>query len=657
MKYEKFLSRYAENLCIIWIKKVVKKLIHYYWYARASFHHQKSSNSVHPIVIFFLPEAAIQSFINTMLVVALQLKNMGHRVVFIRCFSVLERCVYMDSVNFNNETKFSKKELCTQCFSSFQKKIIDLGFDYFDLRNFVKPNDHVEINDIISKNPKEVFSYEKDEIQFTELLKYNFFLYNKSTNLTSLDASKLKLWQDSLRSLYIGYKSFSRMTEIKKISHVFMIDEYSFNLVVKKIANKKNIIFKSLSSTYHKDVTAEKVRVFNRDTLSDLYYIRDNWPHCRELKLDPFEIKDITDDLICKMSKKGTYTYSPTKENIKDIHTLLELSRYKKTIVAYTSSPDEVEALLTVNKKVLSRNTIFKDAFSSQLDWLIHLAKFVQSRDDLQLIIRIHPRMASNHREKIRCDALDEFKDKLNFNVDNIKIIWPEVKISSYDIAEIADLVTVAWSSMGIDIARLSIPVISGFTNSIPLPNDIFHLTISDKASYFEKILELVNKKSDLQSTILAYRWYKAAYLNHSIDLSDIFNSTLNGKISLSKNAHMLEKALINNENVFQNNIDLDRAQIKHEDLIKEHDELKRQLGRVIYFLITNIDYFFENCSMMKIENFLDSLSVDENRIHYLSDEGVEYVKYSPLISRLYTMLTNEINLEYKKCTLATSSL
>ncbi len=75
------------------IRKILKKLIHYYWLFRAQFFKKSTLEFQDAVVVFFLPEAAIQSFINTMLVVALQLKNLGHKVIFIRCFSVLDRWV------------------------------------------------------------------------------------------------------------------------------------------------------------------------------------------------------------------------------------------------------------------------------------------------------------------------------------------------------------------------------------------------------------------------------------------------------------------------------------------------------------------------------------------------------------------------------------
>jgi hypothetical protein len=618
-------------------KKTAKKLITYYWRFRAQIYSKKIKNYSQPVAVFFLPESAIQIYINTMLVVASQLRLLGHKIIFLRCYSVLPRCIYMDSVNFDSSTSYDKADLCAYCYSSFEGKVKKANFDIIDLRNLVQTEDYHEVNHIINNNPGRPFSFEKDGIKLTELLKYNFFLYSKSTNLINLDKEKLKIWQDSFRTLYIGCKIFTRLKSILRISHIFMVDEYSFNLVIKNISFKDNIIFKSLLSTYHKDVDVEKIKIINRDTLTDIYHIKKNWSANRKSSLKAGVISEITDDLLFKMAKKGTFTYSPIKNLIHNILNNLQLCETKKTIVAYTSSPDEIEALLAVHKSTLLDCSIDKDAFSTQLEWLLSLVEFVEARkENLQLIIRIHPRMAPNHREIIGCDTLGEFREQLSSICDNVKVIWPEQKISSYDIAEVADVVTVAWSSMGIDMARLSIPVISGFTNKLPLPNDNFHVLCSTKEDFFNRLTESLNKKANLTDILLAYRWYYAAYLGHSVDLSDVFASTIQGKPTLSKNSSTLEKGLMYDQSVYE--LNLSQMQEINQDMNNrvEMIELKKQLERVIYYLITNDDPFeSKNKSQIDFKNFKSK----KGYVSYTSVDGRKFKKYSPLIERLFKLI------------------
>src|ERR1700722_17045231 len=109
-------------------------------------------------ILFLLPEAGINSYIKAHSVIAKQFTLKGYKVYFARCFNIFERCTFMDSEGLSTHATIEeKKMLCTYCFRSFDKNIVKNGFEYVDLRHFVRENDKDEIKKIIENNVNNKF--------------------------------------------------------------------------------------------------------------------------------------------------------------------------------------------------------------------------------------------------------------------------------------------------------------------------------------------------------------------------------------------------------------------------------------------------------------------------------------------------------------------
>lgn len=618
---------------IIDLLRLLYRQIRYrYWAHRAKNKGPLPIGNDPSTILFLLPEAGISLYINALVVIAKQLRLKGHKIYFARCFNLFERCMFMDSESMRiDATPEEKKLLCTYCFRSFDKNVIKNNFDYVDLRHFITEQDHAEVNAFINKNPNGIFDLTVDGINFTGILEYSLFLYLKKSNLENLSLNELRLWQQHLRSLLIGYKAVRKLIPALKVSHIIMCDVYSFNSVIKDMSNKIGVSLVNISFPYHKDIDLSRIKVLKNDTAIENLEALRCWPDFKNLSLPSYQIKEAVDDLIVRMSQKGTYAYSPSKSLEKDILNNLDLKKDRKTIVAYPSSPDEVEAILKSykNRGLLLEKT--EDAFSNQFEWLDELISFTENSSNFQLIIRLHPRMASNHREKWGCVAATEFQDKYAKTYQHVKIIWPEENISSFDLAEIADVVTVSWSSMGIFMARLGIPVVSGLRSALPIPNEDFQLFTPTKTEYFEAIQHLSSATPSLQKLQHAYRWYFMMYLGHCLDLKDVLGPENSAQNMLSNNAEQLENILIKNQSSLAMNLRSLQEYQGPQSLRQEQQELFRMLSRLIHFMMTNND-------TNEVIPVLENLTLIERQIKY-HYKGIHYVKYSPLVARITKLL------------------
>ena len=81
----------------------------------------------------------------------------------------------------------------------------------------------------------------------------------------------------------------------------------------------------------------------------------------------------------------------------------------------------------------------------------------------------------------------------LDNKLDNFKIIWPENKISSYDLMEIIDIALTSWSYMGIEINRLGVPVMS-YVSNFTYPNAGLIDIAKTQEEYKNNLFKLLNK-------------------------------------------------------------------------------------------------------------------------------------------------------------------
>ena len=88
-------------------------------------------------------------------------------------------------------------------------------------------------------------------------------------------------------------------------------------------------------------------------------------------------------------------------------------------------------------------------------------SRYYKVRPDLFLIIRVHPREFPNHREGQKSKNAELYEKLLTNLPSNIVVNWPSDNISVYDLAEHVDLVLNGFSSSGLEMALLGIPVLS----------------------------------------------------------------------------------------------------------------------------------------------------------------------------------------------------
>ncbi len=101
--------------------------------------------------------------------------------------------------------------------------------------------------------------------------------------------------------------------------------------------------------------------------------------------------------------------------------------------------------------------TLGRQVFSKTMaDWIEQTVKYFADREDVQLVIRVHPGETLTHGTSM----VDVVKAALDEIPAHIHLIEPDEKINTYDVTDITDLGLVYTTTVGLEMAMRGIPVV-----------------------------------------------------------------------------------------------------------------------------------------------------------------------------------------------------
>ncbi len=101
--------------------------------------------------------------------------------------------------------------------------------------------------------------------------------------------------------------------------------------------------------------------------------------------------------------------------------------------------------------------TLGRQVFSeSMAEWIERTVKYFAEREDVQLVIRVHPGELLTHGTSM----VDVVRNALGEIPPQIHLVGPEEKVNTYDITDITDLGLVYTTTVGLEMALRGIPVV-----------------------------------------------------------------------------------------------------------------------------------------------------------------------------------------------------
>lgn len=127
----------------------------------------------------------------------------------------------------------------------------------------------------------------------------------------------------------------------------------------------------------------------------------------------------------------------------------LNLNPARTLLALFTSSTDEVAG-----------DPLMRGPYKSQEEWVRDVIDWVRGREDVELVIKVHPNLGGNSYIGAATQELSIYQQMRSALPVNVRMVMPEDNISAYSLAEEADVGLTFGSVVGLEMAMLGKPVL-----------------------------------------------------------------------------------------------------------------------------------------------------------------------------------------------------
>jgi len=550
------------------------------------------------LILFCAPEAGVGPHFLVHCIVARTLQDLGYNVLFTHCYKTFERCPVMDMYVMPYDADDAlRTNICNRCTNTSSAMLAAYGLKRIQLDSFLSPDVVIRYYEATAELPRDLRDFEFDSIKFGMAAALDFVLVTKKSNFGELDEKNYAIWLQYIKSSVLNYLLFNEICQHNRVGRILHFNDYSLLLGSRFAAQKNNVPTLTLTLAQLKCIDRQRYiiipDILRAVVLKQFREWGRNW---RDLALDNSQVSEMTDDIIIRLQATGSHIFSPKKSSDSDLYSQLGLNRDKKVIVAYTSSIDEYMSskmtLQAFSHPFPEVSPFGTELNSIQINWLTELTQFVESHHDVQLVVRVHPREGVNKRDSVVSEHLVRLKSHFGKPFKNCQFVWPEDQVSSYDLGEIADVVLTAWSTMGVEMARLGVPVLAVMFGIATISGEDFIECAETPEEYFRKLEILLERsvRPNLEVMLHAMRFSRMFAVGIALNLDDVIPSPSFDGIApyhLPREAEAIRQVVVEGRHILD--VNLKRLQsvqhpLRHQS---ESAEMKRQLRRLIHFLFT----------------------------------------------------------------------
>jgi len=141
--------------------------------------------------------------------------------------------------------------------------------------------------------------------------------------------------------------------------------------------------------------------------------------------------------------------FNSFSQPVKSMRQTLNLSQNKRLWVLFTSSTDETAG-----------DPMMKGPFESQATYVEDVVRWVRQRDDIELVIKVHPNLGGNRYIGKATGELQMYEDMRSSLPSNVRLALPQDSVNAYALANDADVGLTFGSIMGLEMAMLGKPVL-----------------------------------------------------------------------------------------------------------------------------------------------------------------------------------------------------
>lgn len=476
-------------------------------------------------VLFFLPEMAIELYAEMLVSVAERIRDCGYEPLFFGCNGFLNNCILQDRLSYRSKL-FKNAVVCTRCHIESAAVANQHSLNYLECRR-----SSARAVSFVAGTVDERLAYSYKGVPIGRLAYYDLSIKFKRARVRRELSQQEILYYDGAISDGVGIIDFLEQNRASIcLNAVVSIDEYSLANLVREWARINGISAFRAGFSYHFNADPQFITLSSTKTRASEKCDRSNrWRMWRDIPLPAPVIDEIAADLVFRMTGSGGHIFSSNYSG--DLDGLLQrygLRRELKTLVVFTSANDEIDAISELSTALGDQFEV-RDAFDSQIDWLESIVNYAR-QNDVQIIIKMHPRLSKSHRDAGSAEDIHLYKALAETAPANVVFLWPDVKISAYDILQLADFCLTSWGTMGLEAAKLGVPVITGMTKITFATPDLSLFSKAESESQFYQFLGEPKTSINILDLAETFRWHHLMHMSGAIILEGVRDINLYGE-------------------------------------------------------------------------------------------------------------------------------
>jgi hypothetical protein len=496
-------------------------------------------------VLFFAPHSAVWIHAFPEALVAEALAQEGNEIVYIGCGGVLRsHCISMAALAVPFEaTDTEKGRVCRLC--RLNRNIVRkrFGFSGIDLSDSVNAEDrHIADSLTSAVTPQDCLDLIVDGVEIGRIALYELLIQSKKTGISFSDG-EWKRYQASLRNGILVLRVIQRLLSLEHPDRVVVYNSlYSVNRVVCRWAEINGVPPYFMHAGDNLSNRLQTLILALDNPFAYFKHLRHQWIEIQERPSSTDAMRSATDHFLEVARGRSVWAYSAAAGDNTDLRKKFGVEKGQKVICATLSSDDE-----RFSGEIIGALPDSIPLFPRQVEWINALTRYVGGRDDLSLIIRVHPREFPNKREGVLSEHAKMLQVALADLPENVKVNWPTDNISLYDLANITDVFVNAWSSAGKEMAWLGLPVVLYSHDLTLYPADLNYVGTTE-VEYFQKIEQALRDGWDPERIRRTYRWCAVEYKLASLDISESFSRKEHRSLFARAKSRLLRSILSSQE-------------------------------------------------------------------------------------------------------------
>jgi hypothetical protein len=454
------------------------------------------------------------------------LSLLGDQVTRIGCRGIFgEYCpVMMNESLFVSSERRDKERVCRDCRAIGRAADDSAAFPTVFVEDFTHPEDHAAIAEVLEHVTSENWrNLEVQGIPVGRYAAYLTMLHYKAPDVAAREDS-WEEYRSDLRYSLLMVRVLPRIFDAVQPTHAMVYNPlYPTNRMFTELATRSSLPLISISTGGYVPDRLGTVAIYphisSSQTVVDSATIRSTMvTPCSSSEV--FAVESHIRGLIAG-EDPWVYSTAPSRKPPQAIRTALGIAEGRHVVVALVASPDETRSSALVDAEY---ERVPGGDISDVREFVEVSLAFAVRNPDLDVVIRLHPRLAPNKREQVLSPDLLTLFAMLDNRPVNAHINEPGDGLGLYDVMRIADVGLNQSSSSGLELLAFGIPVVHYDPPRMnSYPPEFGYVVARHSDEELDRTVRLALADGpQAQRSVDAFRWYTATLLRSLVHQSPL---------------------------------------------------------------------------------------------------------------------------------------